>query len=140
MIRAPLERQAPTNDDQQFDDLPLRSHGDPPASHDEPPMTSYAKPPVEQQQRGLGPDWEHPEGVDFTQIEYDYAPKMGSALLIASVCGIAAMAAASLWLVTHATERSPIKTWTWSAPDLSGISAPKVPEELKRLPGDLAAR
>jgi len=124
MIGAPAERDEPTNKNEQEYDLPLRPNSDS---------------PVRPYQDSLDPNWDRPE-VDFTEVEYEYEPKMGTLRVAAYVSGIAVMAVVSLWLVAHARERRPFGTWTLSAPDLSDLSMPKVPEELKRLPGELATR
>lgn len=125
MIGAPAERphQPDTNDQVEWD-LPLRPHSDPPSVASRPP--------------GHQPDWDRPEGIEFTEVEYEYGPKLGPARLMAYAGGIVAMAVASVWLVVHATNRSPLRTWTWSAPDLSALPAPQVSDQLKRLPGELA--
>ena len=139
MNGAPGDRPKRTDTNEQFEyDLLLRPHNDdPPELNSEAPVGPPREPGVAPQRGGLEPDWDRPEGVDFTEVEYEYAPKMGAARVIGVVCGIAAMAFASLWLVTHATDRSPFRTWAWSTPDLSGFSAPKIPEKLKQLPDGL---
>src|SRR5262245_40339908 len=99
MIGAPVERPhgPDTNDTVEYD-LPLRPHSDPP--------------PVVSRPLGRQPDWDHPEGIDFTEVEYEYEPKLGAARVMAYAGGIVVMAVASVWLVTNATNRSPFRMWT----------------------------
>jgi hypothetical protein len=109
MSGAPPERPQRTNESEEFDfDLSLTPHGNL---------------PERPQQDPLEEDW----GADFTEeVEHEYAPNMRPTRLIAYGGGIVAIAVASIWLVIHATNRSPF------------LSAPQVPDQLKRLPGELA--
>jgi hypothetical protein len=93
---------------EQFDyDFPLSSHNDQPAAP---------------QQERLEADWD--EGVDFPEVDYEHAPKLRPTRLIAYVGGIVAMAVASIWLVTQATNRGAFSALA------------RVPQGLARVPGE----
>jgi hypothetical protein len=138
---------------QQFDhDLPLGSHNDQPLAAqqarleadwdegvdfpevDEAGDEGVDFSEVDEADRDEGVDFsevdevDRDEGVNFPEVDYEHAPKLRPTRLIAYGGGIVAMAVASIWLVTQATNRG-----SFSALARVPQGLARVPDETKRL-------